>query len=171
MRQSKDNFLSRVMRVSSLVSVCGLLALVSGANASTQTQRSKANMVKAHAEEVQQPLYREYRGVSLGMTTAQARARLGVPALKGDDQDFYVFSENEAAQIAYDAGHKVVTISIDYTGGVGAPDYRTVVGAALEVEPDGSLYKLVRYEGYWASYNKSAGPVPIVTITLQLQLK
>ena len=171
MRDSKDNFLLRVMRVSSLVSVCGLLALVWGANASAQTQRSKAKMVNAYAEGVQQPLYREYRGVRLGMTTEEARAKLGEPALKADDQDFYVFSANETAQLAYNAAHKVVTISIDYTGGIGAPDHRTVVGADLQVEPDGSMYKLVRYEreGYWVSYNKSAGTLSVVTITLQLQ--
>lgn len=171
MRDSKDNFLLRVMRVSSLVSVCGLLALVWGANASAQTQRSKAKVVNAYAEGVQQPLYREYRGVRLGMTTEEARAKLGEPALKADDQDFYVFSANETAQLAYNAVHKVVTISIDYTGGIGAPDHKTVVGADLQVEPDGSMYKLVRYEreGYWVSYNKSAGTLSVVTITLQLQ--
>lgn len=172
MRDSKDNFLLRVMRVSSLVSVCGLLALVWGANASAQTQRSKAKVVNAYAEGVQQPLYREYRGVRLGMTTEEARAKLGEPALKADDQDFYVFSANETAQLAYNAAHKVVTISIDYTGGIGAPDHKTVVGADLQVEPDGSMYKLVRYEreGYWVSYNKSAGTLSVVTITLQLQM-
>jgi hypothetical protein len=147
------------------------LTLVWGANASAQTQKSKAKMVNAYTEGVQQPLYREYRGVHLGMTTEETRAKLGEPALKGDDQDFYAFSANETAQIAYDAAHKVVTISIDYTGGIGAPDHRTVVGADLQVEPDGSMYKLVRYEreGYWVSYNKSAGALPVVTITLQLQ--
>ena len=173
MRDSKGNFISRVMRVMSLVSVCGLLALVWGANASAQIQRSKAKMVNAYPKRVQESPYREYRSVRLGMTMEGARAKLGEPALKGDDQDFYVFSPNETAQIAYDAAHKVVTISIDYTGGIGAPDYRTVVGTDLQVGPDGSAYKLVRYEpeGYWVSYNKSAGAVPVVTITLQVQLK
>jgi hypothetical protein len=173
MRESKDNFLSRVTRVLSLAFVCGVLALVCGANAKAQAQGTKTKGVNAYAEGVQEPLYREYRGVRLGMTTEEARAKLGEPALKGDDQDFYVFSRNETAQIAYDAGHKVVTISIDYTGGIGAPDYRTVVGTDLQVRPDGSAYKLVRYEreGYWVSYNKSVGAVPVVTITLQLKVK
>lgn len=173
MRESSDNFLSRVTRVSCLAFVCGVLALVCGANANAQAQGTKTKRVNAYAEGVQQPIYREYRGVRLGMTTEEARAKLGEPALKGDDQDFYVISGNETAQIAYNTAHKVVTISIDYTGGIGAPDPRSVVGTDLQVEPDGSAYRLVRYEreGYWVSYNKSASPVSVVTITLQLKEK
>jgi hypothetical protein len=107
------------------------------------------------------------------MTTEEARAKLGDPVLRGDDQDFYAFSPNETAQLAYNAEHKVITISTDYTGGVGAPDYKTVVGADLQERPDGSMYKMVHYEkeGFWVSYNKSAGVVPVVTITLQSLLK
>lgn len=118
----------------------------------------------------QTPLYREYRGVRLGMTAAEARAKLGEPVMKSNDQDFYVLSANESAQIAYDKFQKVVTISTDYTGGVGAPDYRTVVGTGLLEKPDGSLFRMVQYEslGFWVSYNKSATGVPIVTITIQM---
>src|SRR5215218_7389893 len=64
--------------------------------------------------QVQQPLYREYRGVRLGMTAEEARAKLGVPAMMSDEQDFYIFSANETAQLVY-AEQKVVTISTDYT--------------------------------------------------------
>jgi hypothetical protein len=116
------------------------------------------------------PLYREYRGVHLGMTAAEARAKLGEPVMKSNDQDFYVLSANETAQIAYDQFQKVVTISTDYTAGVGAPDYRTVVGTGLLEKPDGSLFRMVQYqsEGFWVSYNKSAAGVPVVTITIQM---
>lgn len=149
--------------------VCALIVLVCGTKVNAQRQTDKSKMVKAHTEEVQQPLYREYRGVRLGMTAEETRAKLGTPVLKSDDQDFYVLSENETAQIAYNADHKVVTISTDYTGGVGAPDYMTVVGAGLQERPDGSKYKTVQYdaEALWVIYNKSAGTVPLVTITLQ----
>jgi hypothetical protein len=78
-------------------------------------------------------------------------------------------STTETAQIAYKA-KKVVTISIDYTGGVGAPEYKAVVGTGMLLErPDGSSYRMVEYdaEGLWVSYNKSAGTVPVITITLQ----
>ena len=117
-----------------------------------------------------QPLYREYRGVRLGMTAAETRAKLGEPVMKSNDQDFYVLSANETAQIVYDSFQKVVTISTDYTGGVGAPDYRAVVGTGLLEKPDGSLFRMVHYDshGLWVSYNKSAGMVPVVTITIQM---
>jgi hypothetical protein len=115
----------------------------------------------------QQPLYKEYRGVRLGMTAAETRAKLGEPAMKSDEQDFYVVSANETVQIAY-IGQKVVTISTDYVGGVGAPDYRSVVGEGLLEKPDGSLFRMVMYnsERFWVTYNKSTSAVPVVTITI-----
>jgi hypothetical protein len=115
----------------------------------------------------QQPLYKEYRGVRLGMTAAETRAKLGEPAMKSDEQDFYVVSANETVQIAY-IGQKVVTISTDYVGGVDAPDYRSVVGEGLLEKPDGSLFRMVMYnsERFWVTYNKSTSAVPVVTITI-----
>ena len=118
--------------------------------------------------QIQQQLYREYRGVRLGMTAVEVRTKLGEPAMKSDEQDFYVVSAKETAQIVYDAGQKVVTISTDYTGAVGAPDYKTVVGEELLQRPDGSFFKIVFYnsERFWVSYNKSASEVPVVTVTI-----
>jgi hypothetical protein len=60
-------------------------------------------------------------------------------------------------------------ISTDYTGGVGAPDYRSVVGEGLLLQrPDGSLFRMVLYdsERFWVSYNKSASEMPVVTLTI-----
>jgi len=122
------------------------------------------------AEANQQPLYNDYRGVRLGMTADETRAKLGEPMQKADDQDFYAFSEKETAQICYDASHQVVTISVDYIGaGSGAPDYKSIIGREIQTRPDGSLYQLVRYvkAGFWVSYNRTGGPSPVVTVTLQ----
>jgi hypothetical protein len=118
---------------------------------------------------IQQTVYREYRGVRLGMTATEARAKLGEPVMKSAQQDYYVISANETAQIVYDAAQKVQTISTDYTGGVGAPDYKSVVGDGVLLErPDGSLFRMVTYdsERFWVSYNKSASVLPVVTITI-----
>jgi len=118
--------------------------------------------------QIRQPLVREYRGVQLGMTATEVRTKLGMPALKSDEQDFFVVSANETAQIAYNTAQRVVTISTDYTGGVGAPDYRSVVGEGLLERPDGSVFRMVIYdsERFWVSYNRSAAVVPTVTITI-----
>ena len=148
-----------------------LIAVVFGlglsANASAQARRVKAAFNPDAA--TQPPLYTEYKGVRLGMLAEEARAKLGTPALKASDQDYYVFSDNETAQIVYDTAYKVVTISVDYIGGIGAPAYKAVVGGELEQLENGSLYRMVRYEslGFWVSYNHTTGPVATVTVTIQ----
>src|SRR5437773_11870476 len=106
-------------------------------SSNTQAQNSRA-VIGDKAMTAQQPLYSEYKGIRLGMTDTEVRAKLGEPALKDNDQDYYVISDNERAQIAYDSMHKVVTISIDYMGGLGAPNYNTVVGTELETTSNGS---------------------------------
>ena len=133
------------------IMICVLLLLVMAALAYGQTTT-----------------YREYRGVRLGMTAAETRAKLGTAALQSDDQDYYVISANETTQIMYNAAQKVVMISTDYTNGTGAPDYRSVVGEKILQKPDGSLFSMVRNdaERFWVTYNKSATVVPVVTITL-----
>lgn len=143
-----------------------LLLLLLGVLAKGQTDTKAKVAANAHAP-VQQSLYREYRGVRLGMTATETRAKLGEPSLKSDEQDFYILSANETAQIAY-IGGKVVTISTDYLGGAGAPDYRSIVGEGLLQRPDGSTFRMVLNdaERFWVSYNKSAAVVATVTITI-----
>ena len=144
-----------------LVTVVCALAPV---NASAQK-----GLVNARGASVQQPLYGDYKGVRIGMTAEEVRAKLGKPALAADDQDYYIISQTETAQIAYDAAHKAKAISVDFIEGIGAPDYKAVVGPDIQVKPDGSMHKLVFYEslGFWVSYNRSVGGVPTVTITIQ----
>ena len=147
-----------------------LLLLLLGVVAKGQSPAPAVKAVRAHTQ-VQQPLYTEYRGVRLGMTAAEARTKLGEPAMKSNEQDFFIVSPNETTQIVYDVFQKVVTISTDYAGGVGAPNYKAVVGEGMLLErPDGSLFRMVQYPsaGMWVSYNKSAAVVPVVTITIQL---
>lgn len=115
------------------------------------------------------PVFKDYRGISIGMSADDVRAKLD-RVKKGDTQDLFVFSEHESAQIYYDDKHKVTAISVDYFGdNSNAPAPETVVGVALQAKGDGSMYQLNRYPdaGYWVSYNRTAGDKPIVTITLQ----
>ena len=150
--------------------IAALLLLLFVVVAKGQRPTSALKAVRSQIQ-IQQPLYTEYRGVRLGMTAAEAKAKLGEPAMKSNDQDFFVLSPNETTQIVYDAFQKVMTISTDYVGGVGAPHYSAVVGDGMLLQrPDGSLFKMVNYQsaGMWVSYNKSVGVVPVVTITMQL---
>ena len=64
-----------------------ILLLLLGVVTSGQTKTEAMKVVRGHAQ-IQQPLYREYRGVRLGMTATEARAKLGEPAMKSDEQDF-----------------------------------------------------------------------------------
>jgi hypothetical protein len=141
-------------------------ALLLTAPVSAQTQAIKRT---AHSASFQQPLYNQYRGVVIGMDARDVRVKLGEPVSKGDDMDLYVFSDNETAQVAYDSTHKVKVVSVDYLNGIGAPDSNLVVGPNVDVLANGRLYKMMRYEslGFWVSYNRSAGEVPVVTITIQ----
>lgn len=151
----------------STVLVAALFALGLAVDARAKTQGVKANFKSEAA--TQQPRFTDYRGVKLGMSVDETRAKLGTPSIKYEDQDLFVMSENETAQIFYDSAQKVVTISVDYLRGIGAPDYKAVVGVELETTANGSLHKLVRFEskGYWVSYNRTKSPVSNVTVTLQ----
>lgn len=119
------------------------------------------------------PVFHEYRGIQIGWLADDVRKKLGDPAAKGDEQDYYVFGngESERVQILYDkATRKVTTISVDFMNG--ATDVITpqqVFGADVETRPDGSKHKLVRYPkaGYWVSYSRTAGDSPIITVTMQ----
>ena len=147
--------------------ICLLFVVVLGTSSRAQTKTTQMKFTKTDSTETQ-PIYREYRGVRIGMTIEEARTKLGEPLFKSEDQDVYVFSANETTQLVY-TKRKVTCISTDYLGGVGAPDYRAVVGSELETRPNGSLYKMVRYdkEGFWVSYNQSGTTVPMITVTIQ----
>jgi hypothetical protein len=114
--------------------------------------------------------FKEYRGIQLGMTTDEVRKKLGSPKDKGDEQDLFVFGDNESAQVVYDQTHKVVTISADFLSTDGSvPTAKQVFGADAEAKADGSVYKMVRFPkaGYWLSYNRTGGTAPMTSITLQ----
>lgn len=132
-----------------------------------QTTRPRPN-----AAPDEEPVFHEYRGVKIGWLADDVRKKLGSPANKGDEQDFYVFADSkETAQVLYDkATGKVTAISIDFMNGareVITP--QQVFGADFDAKPDGSKYKLVRYPkaGYWVSYSRTAGDTPIITVTIQ----
>src|SRR5918992_1392709 len=73
---------------------------------------------QAEAGKDEEPTYKDYKGVRIGMTADEARKKLGDPADKGDKQDFYIFSDgNEMAQVFYDTDKKVFAVSVIYMSG------------------------------------------------------
>ena len=110
-----------------------------------------------------------FRGIVIGMQANELRKKLGTPKDPGETMDFYNFSDNESAQVVYDASHSVSAVSIDFTGKSGAPAAKDVLGVDVDVSPDGSIYKMIRYpkSGYWISYNRTAGDSGMVSITMQ----
>jgi hypothetical protein len=147
-------------------------ALVVGVwSSNAQSQKSRAAVSAAPAV-IQQPLYTEYKGVRLGMTAEQVRTKLGSPTFMDRELGYFVLSATETAQIGFDAAGKVKVISVDYQNGIGAPEPAAVVGGELETRENGTLYKVVYYEslGFQVSYGRTAGPVLIVSITIQKML-
>ena len=148
----------------SSVRIIALLLLVFGAFViSTRAQNSDKKVL---------PVWQSYKGVSLGMTADEVRAKLG--AAKSEDATgfFYVFSETENAQFLLDANKKVRTVSVVFTAEhPAAPQFAEVFGktAELEPKPDGSVFKMVRYEdaGFWVSYNRMAGEKAMVIVMIQ----
>lgn len=140
-------------------SLCLLCALTLAAHAQEQTQ----------VETKDDPAFHDYKGVTIGMSADEARKKLGTPQDKSDQLDFYAFSDNETAQISYDAQHQVSAIAINYIGTDKAPACKVVLGTELTARPDGSMYRLVRYPkvGYWVSYNRTAGDSPVITVMMQ----
>ena len=151
-----------------IVNALLLLAVVLVLSAAALAQTTRRAPAAAPDES---PIFQEYRGVQIGWLADDVRKKLGNPADKGDEQDFFVFGEKETAQILYDkATHKVTAISVDFMNGAsGVITPQQVFGADFETKPDGSKHKLVRYPkaGYWVSYSRTAGDTPIVTVTIQ----
>jgi hypothetical protein len=115
------------------------------------------------------PLYGEYRGVKLGMTADEVRAKLGKAEEKSDAMDFYVFSNTERARVYYQGG-KASAIIATYIGrDAQAPAPAAVLGEEIEAKADGSMYKMTMYPqaGYWVAYSRTAGDSPMVIITMQ----
>ena len=116
------------------------------------------------------PVYKDFMGVTLGMSASDVREKLGHLKEKGERQDFFVFSESRTAQIVYDEQGKAITISVDYISkSPDTPTAESVLGEPVQAKPDGSIFHRKRYPeaGYWVAYSRTAGDNPIVTVTMQ----
>jgi hypothetical protein len=146
------------------------------AYAPTQERAASARVVNARstapaaAVADDEPPFKEYKGVRLGMSADEVRKKLGAPQDKSAQQDVYSFSEKEAAQVFYDAEQKVSAIAVTYMGeGSGAPTAQAVFGSPVEAKPDGSVYKREKFQkaGLWLSYSRTGGDMLMIAVTIQ----
>ena len=120
-------------------------------------------------DEPKEPTFREFKGVTIGTSAQDARQKLGTPTEKSDAFDFYNLSEKQTVQVYYDAG-KVSAIAVMFANaGADAPAPKSIFGADIDAKPDGSIYKMVRYQkaGYFVAYSRTAGAEPLVSVTIQ----
>lgn len=173
---SSQRYLRMLVEVAvfALLTVAALALLSVAGFAQTPARRPQpapAAQPVLPAAQIPEPLYREYRGVQIGMSKEQVRQKIGTPGDISERQDFYTLSGVESAQVFYDAQARVMAVSVNYLGeGSGAPAPEKVFGAAVQSNDDGSIYKLVRYEraGYLIVYSRSGGDAPpLVTVTMQ----
>lgn len=136
--------------------------------AGTQVASTPAGETVA-AKAAPEPLYREYRGVTLGMSAKDVRAKLGKPEEKSDVMDFYVFNERERARVYYTEGKATAVIATYIGKDATAPAPAAVLGTEIEAKPDGSMYMMTPYKqaGYWVAYSRTVGDSPMVMITMQ----
>ena len=156
----------RVFRISTSTALGLLVALL----LQTSVPLSVAQTQKARSGDDDGPLFSEYRSVKIGMTTEEVRKKLSNPNDKSDEQDFFVFGENESAQVFYDKTKKVFAISVNFLKDAREiPTAKGVFGSDIAPKPDGSIYKMVRYpkSGCWVSFSRTAGDSPLTTVTLQ----
>jgi len=146
----------------------------SPAATATTTSKTEAQVAagltrEPAATKAAEPLYREYRGVTLGMSSADVRAKLGSPEEKSDEMDFFVFSERERARVYYKDGKASAVIATYIGRDATAPAPAAVLGTEVEAKPDGSMYQMTPYPqaGYWVAYSRTPGDAPLVMITMQ----
>lgn len=115
------------------------------------------------------PVFKEYRGVAIGMTADDVRGKLrDYLKSKSDAEDLFIVN-GEIATVYYQDGH-VTAVSVDFPAkDAKAPAAKEVLGEEVQAKADGSMYSLVRYPeaGYWVAYSRTGGDSPLVTVTIQ----
>ena len=143
---------------------------------STYAQAVADNRQKAPDEQVTKsqatttPM-KEYRKVSIGMAADEVESAWGEPKIKDESGFLYNLSDHETAQIEVGPDKKVTAIAIMYKEGEGAPSLAEVfgAGATADRQPNGTIYKMVRYAdaGYWISYYEGSGDNAVTTVTIR----
>ena len=117
------------------------------------------------------PFFTNYKEVKIGMKADEVKEKLGKAKVEDKDGFFYIFSDNEQAQIGLDEKKQVRVIVIMYSDKDGnAPKYKDIFGTEPQTAGENdSVYNLVQYPtaGYWVAYSRLGGDKPSVTVTIQ----
>lgn len=106
---------------------------------------------------VQNKVMTQYRGVQLGMSKADVRAKMGNPASSSDGADEYKLTGDDLMTVRYD-GDAVTAIQLMFLDVKNAPPFNEVVGdAPIEENESGrkTARKVVEAEKFWVSMSQS----------------
>jgi hypothetical protein len=137
---------------------------------SAQTRSAGTQAAQPSNAPAEEPLYREFKGVSIGTSQNEVRKKLGNPEDKSKEMDFFVFSSRERARVYYDPKGNASAVIVTYIGkAADIPTAKAILGTEADARPDGSIYKIVYYPkaGYWVAYSRTSGDQPLTIITMQ----
>lgn len=160
---------ARMFQILFVILTVSILLSFDNLSLKAQTEPATKNPhEKLVAEANVDPIFSNYKGVTLGMSAVDLRAKLGEPAAKSDVQDFYIISDNETLQVFYDANLAVKAMSISFTGEK-VPTCQQILGLEPFKKENGTYYLLVEYPKthFWVSYSRTAGDSPVVTVTMK----
>lgn len=151
--------------------ILAMILMASSASAQTAVPSASSTPEEATpSATAPEPVFKDYKGVGIGMRSAEVAEKLGKPKVKDEQGELFVISESELVQVVYDKDAKVSEISITYSGkNATAPTTLAVLGEEVAAATDGRIYKLVRYSdaGYWVAYSRTAGDAPVVSVTIK----
>lgn len=160
----------RIFWVASLVVGVVAVALLAGFEIPASATKADLPIATPTPTDASKLTFAAYRGVTVGMQRADARAKLGEPREKSDQQDYYVIADGETTLLVFDGDGSVKTISTNYFGEkVKPPTAKDVLGTEVEAGADGAINKLIKFPkvGIWISYVRTGGSDPMVMITIQ----
>jgi hypothetical protein len=168
-----EKFIRKIVETGSaafLIFVFGLAALGQAGENSKDASPSKPP--DPEVKPALQPVFTNYKGLSIGAARDSVKEKLGKPKIEDDDGFYFILSKDEQVQIRLDESKNVSLIAVTYAvGNENTPKYEEVFGKGVPVaaRPDGSIYNLIRYPeaGFWVAYSRTSGDDPTVTVTIQ----